>query len=213
MNYNPLEIFGITKEEAALIRLRFICAQVEDLYARAQALHDKHQDWFKKNLKDRKECLANIKDLEERLLKWQTYYVVTPKDSEWFITDRIKVANFYLDKFKKRHYFLKKIYKERKAEEEAKKNGTPPPPRTEQYDIERIKEVPIETILKQQGYQIIKGNFFKLRNEKTPSCHFNPDKNLWYDFGSGEGGDAISLYQKINKCDFKQAIKELNHLI
>ena len=79
-------------------------------------------------------------------------------------------------------------------------------------DVEAIKKIPIEKILQMHGIGHNRG-MFKIRNEKTPSCHFSKDKNLWVDHGSGEGGSVIDLYMKINGYNFKEAIKELNNFI
>jgi CHC2 zinc finger len=35
--------------------------------------------------------------------------------------------------------------------------------------------------------------------EKTPSFKIDPVKNLWFDFGSGEGGTIIDFVQKLYK--------------
>lgn len=79
-------------------------------------------------------------------------------------------------------------------------------------DIDAIKKIPIEKILSIRGIQNNRG-MFKVRNEKTPSCHFDKDKNLWIDYGSGEGGSVIDLYMKINNYNFKEAIKELSNIL
>jgi DNA primase len=34
-------------------------------------------------------------------------------------------------------------------------------------------------------------------NERTPSFKIDPVKNLWFDFGSGEGGTIIDFVQKL----------------
>lgn len=204
----------ITKQEVALIRMRFICGRLDDIYDKTKELLLKNEDWFKKNLKERKACRADIKELELSLDYWSTSYISAPNETLWFITDRIDVVNYYLEKSRRKLFFLNQIYKERRAEEKSKKTGEPIlKPKFKTYNIERIKEIKIKTILDQAGVKIEGKNFFKLRNEKTASTHFNEDGNYWHDFGSGDGGDVISLYQKLHSCDFKTAIKELNYLI
>lgn len=47
------------------------------------------------------------------------------------------------------------------------------------------------------------------RNERTPSFSISPDKQMWYDFGSSEGGDAISFVEKIENLSFGEAIEFL----
>lgn len=76
------------------------------------------------------------------------------------------------------------------------------------YDIASIKRIPIDTLV-----EVNSAGFFKVRNEKTPSCKWYRTENRWQDFGSGIGGDVIDLYRIINNCDTKTAMKELNQLI
>jgi len=48
------------------------------------------------------------------------------------------------------------------------------------------------------------------REENTLSFKVNLNKNLWYDFGTGEGGNIISLIRKLFKCNVSDAIGYLN---
>ena len=45
--------------------------------------------------------------------------------------------------------------------------------------------------------------------EKTPSFTVSPDKQIFYCFGCGEGGNAISFVMKINNMTFPEAIRYL----
>ena len=45
--------------------------------------------------------------------------------------------------------------------------------------------------------------------EKTPSFTVNPDKQIFYCFGCGEGGNAISFVMKINNMAFPEAVRML----
>ena len=69
--------------------------------------------------------------------------------------------------------------------------------------IEEIKSVSIVQFLESQGYHhvyILKENYWYLspfRTEASPSFNVSPKKNLWNDFGAGEGGNLINLVQKI----------------
>ncbi|WP_235208387.1 CHC2 zinc finger domain-containing protein, partial [Saccharicrinis fermentans] len=47
------------------------------------------------------------------------------------------------------------------------------------------------------------------RDESKPSFSVNANKNLWYDFGVGEGGDIISLVRKMHNVDFREALRIL----
>ncbi len=46
-------------------------------------------------------------------------------------------------------------------------------------------------------------------NEKTPSFFVSPDKGMYYDFSSGQGGDIFSFIQKMEGVDFKGALTML----
>jgi len=46
-------------------------------------------------------------------------------------------------------------------------------------------------------------------NEKTPSFFVSPDKGMYYDFSSGQGGDIFSFIQKMEGVDFKGALQIL----
>ena len=48
-----------------------------------------------------------------------------------------------------------------------------------------------------------------LRDEKTASFKVDYDKNLWYDFGTGEGGSIIDLVMKLENCSIGDAIAKL----
>ncbi len=45
--------------------------------------------------------------------------------------------------------------------------------------------------------------------EKTPSFYVNPDKGMYYDFSSSQGGDIFSFIQKMEGVDFKGALRIL----
>ena len=49
-----------------------------------------------------------------------------------------------------------------------------------------------------------------LRDEKNPSFKVNSFKNLWFDFGIGEGGDLIKLICLLFKVDYSIALKILS---
>ncbi len=44
------------------------------------------------------------------------------------------------------------------------------------------------------------------RKEKTPSFYVSPDKGMYYDFSSGQGGDIFSFVQTMEGLDFKGAL-------
>ena len=69
------------------------------------------------------------------------------------------------------------------------------------------KSVSIADYLAHKGLKpvrIIYGSawfYSPLRKEKTPSFKVNLHKNLWYDFGEGEGGNIIDLVQRIDRTE------------
>lgn len=74
-----------------------------------------------------------------------------------------------------------------------------------------IKSISIRYFLKNQGVHPAKeysayGMYKSLfRNEHTPSLKVDYKTNLWYDFGTGEGGSIIDLLMKMQQCNFIQA--------
>lgn len=54
-----------------------------------------------------------------------------------------------------------------------------------------------------------------LRDEKTPSFKVNAKLNLYYDHGSGQGGDIIDLGRQLFQCDTKALLQKLEseHLL
>lgn len=66
-------------------------------------------------------------------------------------------------------------------------------------NINDIKKISLVEFLNQLGYQPTgrdsKGLWFyaPYRSERKPSFHVNPRRNLWFDFGTGAGGDIFSL--------------------
>jgi len=66
-------------------------------------------------------------------------------------------------------------------------------------NIDEIRKIPLVEFLAQLGYKPTgrdsKGLWFyaPYRSERKPSFHVVPQRNLWYDFGTGAGGDIFSL--------------------
>ncbi len=76
-------------------------------------------------------------------------------------------------------------------------------------DIDAIKGISLVDFLHRLGYDPTgrdsKGLWFyaPYRNERKPSFHVNPRKNVWFDFGTGEGGDIFTLAGALSgKTDF-----------
>ncbi len=66
-------------------------------------------------------------------------------------------------------------------------------------NIDEIRNISLVDFLNRLGYQPTgkdsKGLWFyaPYRSERKPSFHVNPNKGVWFDFGTGAGGDIFSL--------------------
>ncbi len=63
------------------------------------------------------------------------------------------------------------------------------------------------TEIKKRGKNFMARSPF--RNERTPSFSISPEKGVWYDFGSSEGGDAISFLEKVENISFQESVEML----
>jgi len=69
----------------------------------------------------------------------------------------------------------------------------------------RIDEVVRETVtLKAAGGGSYKG-LCPFHDERSPSFHVTPSKNLYHCFSCGEGGDVITYVRKIDALSFTEA--------
>ena len=77
--------------------------------------------------------------------------------------------------------------------------------------IQAIKHLSIRAYLAEQGLHPTKDNpryglyLSPLREEHMPSFKVDYERNLWYDFGLGEGGSIIDLVMRLKRCDFAHA--------
>ena len=82
---------------------------------------------------------------------------------------------------------------------------------------DNIKNISIRDYLNSQGIHAAKeysgyGMYRSpQREERTPSFKVDYAKNLWHDFGSGEGGSIIDLVMKMEKCPFIEAMEHLRN--
>jgi len=82
-------------------------------------------------------------------------------------------------------------------------------------DAKTINKFPIRDYLagigihptKDRGYYGMYRSPF--RPDTEPSFKVDYRQNLWYDFGSGEGGTMVDLVMKINQCSFAEAMRKL----
>ena len=83
-------------------------------------------------------------------------------------------------------------------------------------NIDDIKQISIVDFLHHLGYEPTgrdgKGLWFyaPYRNERKPSFHVNPRKNVWFDFGSGAGGDIFTLAGEL--CDSTDFIRQAEYI-
>lgn len=81
------------------------------------------------------------------------------------------------------------------------------------YDKDKLKDISIKEVCEQLGLELKRGSdnklWTKIRDEKTGSCCINLDKNYWFDFGLGYGGDTIKLVEEVRQINSKEAMKEL----
>lgn len=70
-------------------------------------------------------------------------------------------------------------------------------------DIEAIRQIPLTDFLNHLGCRPIStdrnGIWFlsPYRSERKPSFHVSTKKNVWFDFGTGEGGDIFTLAARL----------------
>ncbi len=81
-------------------------------------------------------------------------------------------------------------------------------------DIEQIKErLNIVDVIGQYTKLQKSGKNWKglspFKKEKTASFFVSPDKGMYYDFSSGQGGDMFTFVEKVEGVDFRGALKML----
>ena len=83
-------------------------------------------------------------------------------------------------------------------------------------NIDGIKQISLVDFLHHLGYEPTgrdsKGLWFyaPYRNERKPSFHVNPRKGVWFDFGSGAGGDIFTLAGEL--CDSTDFIRQAEYI-
>uniref|UniRef100_UPI003FED838C CHC2 zinc finger domain-containing protein n=1 Tax=Alistipes shahii TaxID=328814 RepID=UPI003FED838C len=86
--------------------------------------------------------------------------------------------------------------------------------------IDEMRQLPLETFLQRLGYHpaMQKRNDLwynaPYREEKTPSFKVNTDRNIWFDFGAGHGGDIFTLAgELIRSTDFLTQAKYISDTV
>ena len=156
--------------------------------------------------------------LKEKLneMKWQEVYVKrliddtykakanAPDNEDWFYDLMISDLEKQLKKvrgdlWKFRHLLLPK--------------GAKFPSGRRQYNIDKIKRVPISHII---GREPARRNpdtdvyHCPFHKDENPSLTVWNSENRWYCFSENEGGDVIDLYMKLFNCDFIEACESLS---
>jgi len=86
-------------------------------------------------------------------------------------------------------------------------------------NIQQAKRIPLQTLLAGRGHLPVKQRgddcwyISPFRpDERTPSFKINVRKNLWYDFGEGQGGNLLDLAQRLFQTqDLKQTLQQLGN--
>lgn len=80
------------------------------------------------------------------------------------------------------------------------------------YNIDDVLTIPIANVLKDlYGIETEKHgekSVCAIRDERTKSCYIYPT-NTYYDFGSGEGGNVITLVRRMENLDFGSALRRI----
>jgi hypothetical protein len=87
-------------------------------------------------------------------------------------------------------------------------------------NVVQAKKISLHDLLTHLGYtpwEIRKaGNevWYKspFRNESEASFKIKLDKNIWYDFGEGKGGNVLDFVMKFKNCDLKDALIFLGNI-
>ena len=131
---------------------------------------------------------------------------VCPDDQDWLFELIIKMGNDITDKLQKkikRFSFRNSVLRGDKVESES-------------FDLERIKEVPMEYIMPSKPtYTSSSRDRYScpMHNEKTPSCDVYKDTNRVFCHGCNYSADNIQLYMDLNKVDFREACGQLTRLV
>lgn len=86
-------------------------------------------------------------------------------------------------------------------------------------DAKAINKFPIREYLAARGIRPAKDKGYyglyhsPLREDHTPSMKVDYDKNLWVDYGVGEGGTLIDLVMRMERCSAGEAMRRLERHI
>lgn len=150
----------------------------------------------------RRETLADINDCEGRIKK----IYENSKSPNWLTKIFVDIITINeLEPLKRKYKYWQYLINR----QQNKITNKP-------IDLENIKHnLPCSELLSQPKETSQQRNKYlcPLHNEDTPSFVFYKKTNSFYCFGCHQGGNVIDLYMKLNQCDFKTAITELNKMI
>ena len=81
--------------------------------------------------------------------------------------------------------------------------------------MKNVKDISIRWFLQERGINPVKyysnyGLYYSpYREDNSASFKVDYDKNLWIDYGTGEGGSIIDLVMKMENCSFHEAANRL----
>jgi hypothetical protein len=188
---NPKD-YGLTDKEAKKMRADFIKARIADFHHRLYAAKLTQDD---RNAMELRILRNRIKILREHAATRQKQFLKRDSVSDnhaSFITATWQESLEEIEALERRIRFIKLPLIDRSS------RG---------YNIEAIKRIPIDSLV-----SVNAAGFFKIRDEKTPSCKYYKNENRWHDFGSDTGGDIIDLWRAINKCETSEALKALSKI-
>ena len=76
----------------------------------------------------------------------------------------------------------------------------------ERTEIDAVRRMPLTDFLARLGHEPVRRSSNELwylapyRGERTPSFRVNVAKQLWYDFGTGKGGDIFTLAGELSEA-------------
>lgn len=86
--------------------------------------------------------------------------------------------------------------------------------------IDEMRRLPLETFLQRLGHSPTVQKRHDLwynapyREERTPSFKVNTDRNVWFDFGLGRGGDIFTLAGELaGSTDFLTQAKYISEAV
>ena len=138
-------------------------------------------------------------------LKWtKKRYSRCPDSEDWFFEWKISEIEQEIKKLENRLWRFKNMLLV---------NGMPMIECQTTFDLEKIKEIPIDFLLDTPPqYSTNERSSYKcpLHEEKNASFVWYKNNNTWYCFGCSKGGDIIQLYQDLYGTDFITACKTLS---